>query len=55
MDLNHLHDWVGRSEKRKDLVTASPIAALAATLERDGVELSLGAEIPPLWHWLYFN
>ena len=27
MDLNHLHDWVGRSEERKDLVTTSPIAA----------------------------
>jgi 3-methylfumaryl-CoA hydratase len=55
MELNHLRDWVGRSEERTDLITAAPVAALAATLDRDGVDAQPGGEIPPLWHWLYFT
>src|SRR6185437_934621 len=31
-----------------------PIAALAATLDRDGPKPQPGDELPPLWHWLYF-
>jgi 3-methylfumaryl-CoA hydratase len=55
MDLSHLRDWIGRTEERKDFVTAAPVAALAATLDRDGVGVSPGAPVPPLWHWLYFT
>jgi 3-methylfumaryl-CoA hydratase len=55
MDLNHLRDWVGHSEERTDLITVAPVAALAATLDRDRVETQPGAELPPLWHWLYFT
>ena len=55
MDLNHLRDWIGRTEERADVITATPVAALAATLDRDGVEARPGAAIPPLWHWLYFT
>jgi 3-methylfumaryl-CoA hydratase len=55
MDLNHLRDWIGRTEERVDVITAAPIAALAATLDRDGVEARPGVAIPPLWHWLYFT
>jgi 3-methylfumaryl-CoA hydratase len=54
-DLAHLRDWVGRSEERTDLVTAAPIAALAATLDREGIDPIHGTDIPPLWHWLYFT
>jgi 3-methylfumaryl-CoA hydratase len=55
MNLNHLRDWIGRSEERTDVITAAPVAALAATLDRDGVEVRPGVAIPPLWHWLYFT
>ncbi|MEO5925404.1 MAG: MaoC family dehydratase N-terminal domain-containing protein [Bryobacteraceae bacterium] len=34
----------------KDVITAWPLSALAATLDR-GVP---GDVVPPLWHWLYF-
>ncbi len=54
-DLEHeLRQWVGRSESRTDIVTAAPIAALAATLDRDDPTLQTGDSLPPLWHWLYF-
>jgi 3-methylfumaryl-CoA hydratase len=53
--LDHLRDWIGRSEQREDLITATPVAALSATLDRDDPAPAAGTELPPLWHWLYFT
>jgi 3-methylfumaryl-CoA hydratase len=53
--LGHLRDWIGRSEHRRDTITAAPLAGLAATLDRtDDPAPVAGAELPPLAHWLYF-
>jgi 3-methylfumaryl-CoA hydratase len=49
-----LDAWVGRSEQREDTITATPLSALAATLDRGGRTAQHGAAVPPLWHWLYF-
>src|SRR5690348_8002648 len=49
-----LSSWIGRTETALDVVTATPIAALAATLDQDPVRPAHGADLPPLWHWLYF-
>ncbi len=46
--------WLGRTETRTDAVTAAPVAALAATLDRDDPAPGPAAPLPPLWHWLYF-
>jgi 3-methylfumaryl-CoA hydratase len=46
--------WVGRTERRVDRVTPVPLAALAATLDRDDPEPVEGGAIAPLRHWLYF-
>ena len=56
MDLNldYLREWRGKSESRSDEVTAAPIAALSATLDRDDPYPQPGDPLPPLWHWLYF-
>ncbi|MBL8350637.1 MAG: MaoC family dehydratase N-terminal domain-containing protein [Burkholderiaceae bacterium] len=54
MDLEHLRDWIGRTERRSDDVTATPVAALSATLDRDDPAPLPGTDLPPLWHWLYF-
>jgi 3-methylfumaryl-CoA hydratase len=54
VDLPHLRQWLGRSEERGDFVTATPLAALSATLDRDDPEPQPGSDVPPLWHWLYF-
>jgi 3-methylfumaryl-CoA hydratase len=45
-----LDTWVGRSESHDDYLSAFPVTALAATLER-AVPPGI---VPPLWHWLYF-
>jgi len=47
-------DWVGRTESHADVVTTTPVAALAATLDRDDPPPRDGDPLPPLWHWLYF-
>jgi len=54
LDLGALKTWVGRSERLMDTVTPVPLAALAATLDRDEADRAPGAAIAPLRHWLYF-
>jgi len=54
----NLQDWTGRSETVEDIATATPYAALAATLDwLDGSgpqRPDPGTPLPSLWHWLYF-
>ena len=52
--LAHLRSWEGRTETLSDDVTAAPVRALSATLDRDDPEPTAGTPLPPLWHWLYF-
>ena len=52
--LAHLQSWQGRSETTPDTLTAAPVRALSATLDRDDAAPVPGTEVPPLWHWLYF-
>jgi 3-methylfumaryl-CoA hydratase len=54
VDLLELQAWVGRTEERADRVTPVPLAALAATLDRDDPPPVDGSAIAPLRHWLYF-
>ncbi len=51
----HPEHAIGRIERRSDVVTAAPVAALSATLDRDDPEPRSGDDLPPLWHWLYFT
>ncbi|GGH66639.1 acyl-CoA dehydrogenase [Comamonas phosphati] len=52
--LAHLQTWQGKSETLNDTLTATSVAALSATLDRDDAAPVSGTELPPLWHWLYF-
>jgi 3-methylfumaryl-CoA hydratase len=54
LDIASLEQWIGRTETRTDQVTAAPVAALSATLDRDDPQPQFGDVLPPLWHWLYF-
>lgn len=54
LDLQYLRQWIGRIERSTDIVTPTPVAALAATLDRDDPLPRSGDKLPPLWHWLYF-
>ncbi|MDO9401937.1 MAG: MaoC family dehydratase N-terminal domain-containing protein [Polaromonas sp.] len=52
--LAHLQGWVGKTETLQDDITAAPVRALSATLDRDDAEPVKGTLLPELWHWLYF-
>ncbi len=43
-----------QSETTPDTITAAPLRALSATLDRDDAPVAAGSTVPPLWHWLYF-
>jgi 3-methylfumaryl-CoA hydratase len=45
---------VGRQERREDVLHATPVQALAATLDHEPSPIPEGMPLPPLWHWLYF-
>lgn len=49
-----LTDWIGRTEVLADDITAVPVAAMSALLDRPVERPPAGTEIPALWHWLYF-
>lgn len=46
--------WIGRTRTVHDEITAFPLNALSATLDRDDPHGVAGTPVPPLWHWLYF-
>ncbi|HYS65167.1 MAG TPA: MaoC family dehydratase N-terminal domain-containing protein [Paraburkholderia sp.] len=45
-----LDDWLNKEAVAEDDITAFPLTAMAATLDRE----ERGDTVPPLWHWLYF-
>jgi 3-methylfumaryl-CoA hydratase len=49
-----LRQWIGKTERSSDVVTATPYAALAATLDWPAERPEAGTPLPALWHWLYF-
>ena len=50
----NLKEWIGKSESITDSATATPYAALSATLDRASERPPAGTPLPALWHWLYF-
>ena len=52
--MDELQYWIGRTELARDVLGATPVHALRATLDLDPVVVEAGFELPPLWHWLYF-
>ncbi len=54
LDAPHLKTWIGRRETVADVAAAWPLAALAATLDRDDPFPKTGDSVPPGGHWLYF-
>ncbi len=53
-DAGEFRSWIGRTESRTDVVTAAPLVALSALLDRDDPAPRAGDAAPPLAHWLFF-
>lgn len=54
IDIEHLQQWIGKSQTRTDSVCAAPVAGLHATLDHPEQKILSGYALPALWHWLYF-
>jgi 3-methylfumaryl-CoA hydratase len=54
MELEHLRQWIGRTERSVDRVDVARVVQLAATLDRGDVRGEPGEALPPLWHWMFF-
>ncbi|WP_119309696.1 FAS1-like dehydratase domain-containing protein [Cohaesibacter haloalkalitolerans] len=54
MDMSKLEEWIGKTETREEVIASFPANALAATLDRDDPDYTIGTALPPLWHWLHF-
>ncbi len=53
-DTEQFSSWVGKSQRHTDILTLTPMTAMAATLDKRAMSITQGMELPPLWHWLYF-
>lgn len=54
VDIEHLRQWIGRSESLSETIAPEPLAGLAATLDRDDAFPEAGDPVPAGGHWLYF-
>ncbi len=48
-------EWIGARVVWRDLVAESPARRLAATIDREDLDLRRGDVLPAMWHWLYFQ
>ena len=52
--MDDIKTWVGRSDTVHDIIGATPVVALTATLDHPAAPVLPGSALPILWHWLYF-
>jgi 3-methylfumaryl-CoA hydratase len=53
IDIDHLREWIGRSEEREEVVAPTPVEGLAALLDYPAPPWPAG-QLPPLGRWLAF-
>jgi len=54
LDIDVLKQWVGRTERMADTIDAGRARRMQATLDREP-DFAQGEELPPFWHYIYFN
>lgn len=54
LDIAVLQQWIGRTEVMTDHLDAGAAQRMQVTLDRVP-DMAKGAELPPFWHYLYFN
>jgi 3-methylfumaryl-CoA hydratase len=55
INLDRAREWLGRVDVRSDVAAPAPLAALFDLLDLGRAAPEIGAELPPLSHWLYFS
>lgn len=52
-DIEILKKWLGKQETVVDVINPTP-ARLMQAVVGNSVDVNIGSDLPPLWHWLYF-
>lgn len=55
INLDRAREWLGRVDVRADIAAPSKLATLFNGLELAESPPAIGADLPPLAHWLYFS
>jgi 3-methylfumaryl-CoA hydratase len=53
LEMDYLRQWIGKSQRREEVIGAFPARALAGLLDRDEAPGD-GDTLPLAWQWLYF-
>lgn len=53
LDIAHLQRWIGKTESRHDVISATAVQGLGAMLDHDVEEVRIGDPVPAGGHWLY--
>ena len=54
LSIDHLRQWIGRTETVHDHIGATQVGQMYATLDRDAPEQLAGSALPLAWHWMFF-
>ena len=54
IDVSDYENWIGKTQEIEEKLEVSPLNRMAATLNEQRGEYSIGEKVPTLWHWLYF-
>ena len=54
IDVSDYENWIGKTQEIEEKLEVSPLNRMAATLNEQREEYSIGKKVPTLWHWLYF-
>ena len=54
IDIDALRRHIGAKVEDRDTITAWPMAAMNAALDRDEAQPEIGTPIPPGWHQFWF-
>lgn len=54
LSIDHLREWIGRTETVRDHIGATQVGQMYATLDRDAPKQLAGSALPLAWHWMFF-
>ena len=55
IDIEYLKTWIGKTEEYHEIISATPMAGFAATLDHvGGADPQVGDTLPSAGHWMYF-
>lgn len=55
MNIHEFDPWIGRQKQERDILALATVRRMAAALDRDAGDFSVGGELPAGWHSVLFS